>query len=467
MQSAPDHIAALSSLTDVKGLISDDDKASYLTEWRKRWPGESPLLLAPGTTQEVARIVSYCHQNDIGITPQGGNTGLVGGQMPHGEILISLKRLRQIREVSPLNNAMTVEAGVTLAEAQGVAKEVDRLFPLSIGAEGTCQIGGVISTNAGGVNVIRYGNTRDLVLGLEAVMPNGEIWHGLKALRKDNTGYDLKHLLIGAEGTLGIVTAATLKLFPQPREMVTAFAALPTAQAAVDLMALMQDRTGGLATSFELMSQQLVNLVSTQFENLKSPLDRRAPWYVLMEFSAGTASGLRSVIEDNLSAAFEKDLLLDATIAENETQSGQLWQLRHNAAPAMASDPASAVKCDISVPIHHIPTFLQRADEVVKAHTEHGRIIAFGHMGDGNIHYDVLGPEGADQSTFEAGRPALQRAIHDVVASLDGSISAEHGIGVLKRDELKMRKSPTEMVMMQAIKQALDPKGIMNPGKLL
>ncbi|WP_306251818.1 FAD-binding oxidoreductase [Parvularcula sp. IMCC14364] len=467
MAIAQHHLCALESIAGEKAVIPASVSQAHLTEWRKKWPGQSPLLLAPGTTEEVSAIVRYCHEHSIGITPQGGNTGLVGGQMPQGQILITLKRMRKVRDVSPLNNAMTLEAGVTLAEAQNTAKEVDRLFPLSIGSEGTCQIGGVVSTNAGGVNVIRYGNMRDLVLGIEAVLPNGEIWNGLTALRKDNTGYDVKHLLVGGEGTLGIVTAATLKIYPRPRETVTAFAALKSPQCAVDLLNFMQGQTGGLASSFELMSQPLMTLVSQHFDGLKSPLETITPWYVLMEFSTGQEGQLRSGIESALAEAHGKNMILDATIAENEMQAERLWALRHHAAPAMAQDPASAVKCDISVPIHYIPNFLQSADEVVAAQQPASRVIAFGHMGDGNIHYDVLGPSDAAQSDFEAARPKMQLEIHDIVASLDGSISAEHGIGIFKRDELKIRKSETELAMMRAIKNALDPKGIMNPGKLL
>ncbi len=459
--------SALTDITGPKGVIIDADSAPYLTEWRDRWPGKTPLILAPATTGEVSKIVGQCHDHGIGITPQGGNTGLVGGQIPHGEILITCKRLNQIREVSALNNTISVDAGVTLTQAQSAAKNADRLFPLSIGSEGSCQVGGAISTNAGGVNVIRYGNMRDLVLGIEAVLPNGDIWNGLNALRKNNTGYDLKHLFIGGEGTLGIVTGATLKVFPRPQETVTAFAAVPDPQAAVDLLSHMQDATGGLATSFELMSDFMVDLVMQNISGMRRLLADRSAWYVLMEFSTGRAGGLKASVESILSGAYERGLISDATIAENGTQADQFWALRHNAAPAMAKDPARSVKCDISVPIHRVPGFLDAADERVKQQAPGARIVAFGHIGDGNIHYDVLGPENQDQSGFTKIRSTLELSIHDIVVAYEGSISAEHGIGVLKRDELKTRKSPVELAMMQAVKQALDPKGIMNPGKLL
>jgi FAD/FMN-containing dehydrogenase len=467
MTLSPDHLSALGALTGPKGVITGDDTAPYLTEWRKRWQGETPLILAPATREEAAEIVRYCHEHDIGITPQGGNTGLVGGQVPNGTVLITMKRLRRIREISTQNNTLTIEAGATLAEAQQAAEEANRLLPLSIGSEGTCQIGGIISTNAGGVNVIRYGNTRDLVLGLEAILPNGDIWHGLNALRKNNTGYDLKQLFIGAEGTLGLVTAATLKLFPRPGEIVTAFASVPSPQAAVDLLGFMQEATGGQATSFELMSRFMLDLVVKNVPDMKMPLAGTAPWYVLMEFSAGQQSGLGEIVEQRLGEALDKNFLTDATLATSKAQANALWALRHNASEAMHKEPAYCVKCDVSVPIHKIPAFLEEASAAVLKNTANSRIVAFGHMGDGNIHYDILAPEAAEYEASKANGPAIEKAVHDIVITHDGSISAEHGIGLAKRDELKTRKSPVEMAMMQSIKQALDPKGIMNPGKLL
>ena len=459
------HIDALSAITGPKGVI-DDNRDAYLTEWRSRWHGQSPLILAPASVDEAARIVAYCHEHGIGITPQGGNTGLVGGQVPDGQILVTLKRLRAIRDVSPDNNTMTVEAGLTLVEAQQAAQDADRLFPLSIGAEGSCQVGGVISTNAGGVNVIRYGNTRDLVLGIEAVLPDGTVWNGLNTLRKNNTGYDLKHLFIGGEGTLGLVTAAVLKLHPRPRQTVTALAALPSAEAAVTLLGLMQGETGGLASSFELLSSSTMNLTLTQFPDLPRPLDGQYPFYVLMEFSTGKGEGLRTLIEQALAEAMEKELVLDGTLTANESQTADLWAMRHHISEAMKRDPQYCVKCDISVPVNRIPAFLTAADEAVEAAAPGARVIAFGHMGDGNIHYDILGPENGTYDDFKSRSAEMERLVHDVAVAHDGSISAEHGIGILKRGELAERK-PADLALMTAVKNALDPKGIMNPGKLL
>ncbi|WP_051882118.1 FAD-binding oxidoreductase [Parvularcula oceani] len=375
--------------------------------------------------------------------------------------------MRRIRAVSPEDFTLTAEAGVTLAEARGAAEEAGRLLPLSIGSEGTCNIGGVLSTNAGGVNVIRYGNARDLVLGLEAVLPDGRIWHGLNSLRKNNTGYDLKHLFVGAEGTLGIVTAAVLKLFPRPAERVTTLLAVPSAQAAVSLLSLAQERSGGGATSFELMNAATVDLVLEHFPDLPRPVETRAPFYALIEFSSGMKGTLRGVVESLLETAFEDEIVTDGTIAESEAQAEGLWTIRHNATEAMKNDPTYCVKCDVSVPIRHVPGFLKDADAAVEREAPGARVIAFGHMGDGNIHYDILGPEGAEDAAWRQKASRLERIVHDVVAEHEGSISAEHGIGQLKREELTERKSAVEMDMMRAIKAALDPQGLMNPGKLL
>jgi len=461
------HIDALAAITGPKGVIEDAERSPYLTEWRCRWTGTAPIILAPASVEEVSKIAAYCHEHEIGITPQGGNTGLVGGQVPNGQILVTMKRLRGVRDVSPENNTMTVEAGLTLAEAQAEAEKADRLFPLSIGSEGTCQIGGILSTNAGGVNVIRYGNMRDLVLGIEAVLPDGTVWNGLNRLRKNNTGYDLKHLFIGGEGTLGLVTAAVLKLYPRPAQSVTVFTSLPSARAAVDLLSLMQGETGGMAASFELLSASTLELTLNQFPDLQRPVETKAPFYTLMEFTTGAGRDLGEKIETALAKAMEKDLVLDGTIAQNETQAAELWQIRHNVSEAMKKDPAYCVKCDISVPVQDIPVFLEETGKAVENAAPGARVIAFGHMGDGNIHYDILGPEDGERDTFKARSNEMERLVHDVAIAHHGSISAEHGIGILKREELAERKDPAEMQMMRAIKQALDPKNIMNPGKLL
>ncbi|MCK5748162.1 MAG: FAD-binding oxidoreductase, partial [Oricola sp.] len=382
------------------------------------------------------------------------------------EILLSLKRMRRIRAVEPLNNTMTVDAGVTLAEAQEVAKEAGRLFPLSIGSEGSCQIGGVISTNAGGVNVLRYGNTRDLVLGIEAVTPSGEIWNGLKRLRKDNTGYDLKQLFIGGEGTLGIVTGAVLKLLPAPADKVTVMAGVADAQDAVKLLSHVQNATGGLASSFEMMARFCIDLALKHIPQTRDPMAESHPFYVLAEFSSSQKGGLREAVEDALEGALEQGLVRDAVIAENEAQAHDFWRIRHSLSEAINGEGLGA-RHDVSVATSDIPAFLDKAGAAVKKIAPDARIVPFGHIGDGNVHYDILGPEGSAKDVLESLRPTIESAVYDVIGEFSGSISAEHGVGRHRRDSIAKRKSAVEMEMMRAIKQALDPKGIMNPGKML
>jgi len=463
----PEALDAIRSAVGAKGVIEGADAAPFLSEWRARWPGEAAMIVAPGSTQEVAAVVKICAGHNIAITPQGGNTGLVGGQVPNGdEILLSLKRMRRIRDIAPLNNTMTVDAGVTLYEAQAAASNADRLFPLSIGSEGSCQIGGAVSTNAGGVNVLRYGNMRDLVLGLEAVMPNGEIWNGLKRLRKDNTGYDLKQLLIGGEGTLGIVTGAVLKLFPQPKETVTAFAGVASAADAVALLAHAQNATGGAASSFELMSRLSIELVLKHIPDTRDPLGEAHPWYVLMEFSSGQRQGLQATIEAMLAGALEQSFIRDAMIAQSEAQTAMVWRVRHSISEAINGEGLGA-RHDVSVATSDIPAFLEKAGAAVERLASGARVVAFGHIGDGNIHYDVIGPDGAGKNAVDDKCERIEAAVYDVIGLFDGSISAEHGIGRHRRETLAMRKSAVELDMMRAIKHALDPQGIMNPGKLL
>jgi FAD/FMN-containing dehydrogenase len=460
-------IAAVRAAAEPKSVLPEDAHAPHLEEWRGRWPGETPLILAPSSTEELSRIMAAAYEHGVAIVPQGGNTGLVGGGAAKGEVIVTTKRMRAVRDVSPEGFTMTLEAGVTLEEAQNVAADAERLFPLSIGAEGTANIGGVLSTNAGGVHVLRYGNARDLVLGLEAVLPDGRIWRGLNALRKNNTGYDLKHLFIGGEGTLGIITAAVLKLYPKPKEHVTSFLAVPGPEAAVSLLSLAQERSGGQLGSFEIMGRGMVDLVLHQFPDLPRPLDTDAPYYVLAEFSSGQEGSLREVVEGLLEHAFEQELVLDGTIASSKAQAEGLWTIRHNASEAMKLDPSPCVKADVSVPISLIPDFLRQADEAVREMEPGARIIAFGHMGDGNIHYDILGPEDGSPAAWRERMAAFEHRVHDVTVTLGGSISAEHGIGQLKRDELVTRKSAVEMDLMRTIKKSIDPKGLMNPGKLL
>ncbi len=457
---------AIRAAVGAKGLIEGADRAPLLTEWRSRWPGEAALIVAPASTGEVAKVAAICADHEIAITPQGGNTGLVGGQIPSGpEVLLTLRRMRTIRAVSPLDNTMTVDAGVTLAEAQDAARAADRLFPLSIGSEGTCQIGGVISTNAGGVNVVRYGNMRDLVLGLEAVLPDGRIWSGLKRLRKDNTGYDLKQLFIGGEGTLGIVTGAVLKLFPRPRETVTVFAGLPSSEAAVALLSHAQSATGGLVSSFELMSRYCLDIVLRHIPDTRDPLSASHPWYVLAEFSS-SGGGLRAAVENLFEQAFEKRQVVDAAFADSDKQARDFWRIRHSMAAALLGE-GIGVRHDVSVAVEDIPAFLEKAGQVVTRMAPGARIAAFGHIGDGNIHYDLTPAPGGDPADLAARRDDIENAVYDVIESFNGSISAEHGIGVHKREALAERKSAVELDMMRRIKAALDPKGLMNPGKLL
>jgi len=463
----PETLDKIRNVVGDKGVIDGADAAPFLSERRGRWPGEAALIVAPASTEEVARIVSICQDNDVAITPQGGNTGLVGGQIPFGdEILLSLKRMRRIRDVAPLNSTLTVDAGVTLVEAQEAAKKADRLFPLSIGAEGSCQIGGVISTNAGGVNVLRYGNTRELVLGLEAVLPNGEVWNGLKRLRKDNTGYDIKQLLIGAEGTLGVITGAVLKLFPTPAETLTAFAGVDSAADAVALLSHAQAATGGGATSFELLSRRCVELAMKHVPGLRDPLAKPHPWYVLMAFSSGRAGNLRDTIEAMLARALEQGLIVDAVIAQSEAQTEMLWRTRHSISEAIDGEGLGA-RHDVSVATSDIPAFLKAADGQVERIAPGARVVAFGHIGDGNVHYDIIPPEGAERNALDDKRAEIEAAVYDVIGTFDGSISAEHGIGRHRRETLSKRKSAVELQLMRAVKNALDPKGIMNPGKML
>lgn len=466
----PLDLSLLQELRDLAGpasLIEGDDLAPLLSEGRGRWPGHAPLGLAPANTQEAARLMAWCHTHDVAVVPQGGNTGLVGGQVPNGEVLVSTSRMRTIRSLSPENNSIIVDAGVTLAETQQAAENVERLFPLSIGSEGSCQIGGVVSSNAGGVNVLRYGNMRDLVLGLEVVLPDGRIWNGLNLLRKNNTGYDLKHLFIGGEGTLGLVTAAALKLYPRPREQVALFAAVPDPEAAVRLLSLFQDKSGNQVTSFELISRRIVELVVANVPGHRWPLRPSTDWYVLAEFSAGTKTGLQDIAEQALETALAQDFVTDAVLPSGIAQTKDLWSLRHHASEALKREPGWCLKCDISVPVCRIPSFLESADKAVLQIEPAARLAPFGHVGDGNIHYDVLGPDGEDPQKFRALSEKIIRAIHDVVVAQGGSISAEHGIGQAKRDELAERADPVEKDLKARIKQALDPRGLMNPGKLL
>ena len=459
-------------LDDLKAALGDggwtqdpEVVAPFLTEWRNRWSGNTPLLLTPRSTAEVARAVSICAREGLAITPQGGGTGLVGGQIPFGEVLLSLKKMRAVRDVTPLDDAMTVEAGLTLLEAQQAATAAGRYFPLSLAAEGSATIGGVISTNAGGTQVLRYGMMRDLVLGIEAVLPNGQVFHGLKRLRKDNTGYDLKQLLIGAEGTLGVVTAATLKLFPIMRSRAVAIVALDTAAASVELLARAKAETGGGVEAFELMKRLGMELVLKNIPDTREPLDTTPDWYVLIEIASGAPGGAEAQMQALLEVAFEEGLITDAAIAQNDAQRAAFWRLREEHSAALKPE-GGGWKHDVSVPISRIADFIDEASAAVERFHPGARISVFGHVGDGNLHYDILPGLGQDIPAFIGRWKEGSQVVHDVVARYDGSISAEHGLGRLKTEEVKRYKSPIEIETMAAIRRALDPNRIINPAVL-
>lgn len=464
-QAALDAIAAIAG---EDGTITGADREPFLKEWRGRWHGNASLVVMPSSVDKIARIVRICAANNIGITPQGGNTGVVGGQIPSGgEILLLPGRLNGIRRLSLSDSTMTVDAGITLAAVQQAAAEAGRLFPLSIGSEGSCQIGGVISTNAGGINVLRYGNMRELVLGLEAVMPDGRIWNGLRRLRKDNTGYDMKQLLIGGEGTLGIITGAVLKLFPRPLETVTVMAGTTDTAHAVTLLSRTQQITGGAVSSFELVSRLCMDCVLRHIPDTRDPMETAYPWYVLMEFTSAQPGDLDTTVGTMLETALEKGLLADAVIAGSTAQAAALWRMRHALSEAIGCEGGTGVRLDISVATGDIPAFLARADAAVARTSPGARIAAFGHAGDGNIHYDIIPPAGNCADFPGRERDRIETAVYDVVDSLDGSVAAEHGIGQAGRTALAKRKSTLELDMMRAVKNALDPAGIMNPGKML
>jgi D-lactate dehydrogenase (cytochrome) len=464
---APGVIDKLVNIVGANNTITDPaEQEGYLIEERGLYHGTTPIVLRPGSVAEVAAILRLANETKTPIVPQGGNTGLVGGQVPHaGEVLMSLRRLDRIREVDATSNTLTCEAGVVLAKAQAAAADVDRLFPLSLGAEGSCTIGGNLSTNAGGTAALAYGVARDLVLGIEVVLADGRILHGLNKLKKDNTGYDLKHLFMGAEGTLGVVTAAVLKLFPRPRAAETAFIGLSSPRNAIALLNLVQQRTGGAATSFELIKAIALEFAVRYGRGVRDPLSSKHPWYVLLELSSQT-EGLRSVMEEVLAAAAERGLIEDATIAESLDQANAFWHIRE-ILPEVQKPEGGSVKHDVSVPIASIPEFLEQADAAVEKLIPGGRPVPFGHVGDGNIHYNVSQPVGADKEAFLARWYEINDAVDDVVTKFGGSISAEHGIGVMKRDLLPAVKDPVALDLMRTLKRTLDPNNILNPGKVL
>ena len=458
-----DVLTRLQAVLGEGGWSQDPERlAPKLLEWRDRWSGETPFLALPRTAADVAAVVGICFESGTPITTQGGNTGLVGGQIPQGEVLLSTERLRAIREADAFDDVLVAEAGVTLSAVHEAAAGMNRRFPLGLASEGSATVGGFVSTNAGGTQVLRYGMTRNLVLGLEAVLPNGEIWNGLKRLRKDNTGYDLKQLLIGAEGTLGVVTAAALKLFPVMASRAVAMIGLESPDAALKLLVRAKDETGGAVEAFELMGRLGVDFALKNIAGTRDPLAGVHSWYVLAEFSSGEPGSAEASMERFLASGLEDGLIADAVVAQTDSQAKALWAIRENQSPAQKPEGATW-KHDISVPVSRVADFLREADAAVRAFVPGCRIAAFGHMGDGNIHYDVLRGDGAPDAPHAAQRDAGSRIVHDIVASMGGSISAEHGLGSMKTEEARRYKSPVEVEALSAIRRALDPKRIMNP----
>ena len=453
------------------GLITaPDELAPYATDWRKRFIGKPLAVVRPASTVEVAQVVRACAEARAGIVPQGGNTSLCGAATPDAsgsQIVLNLSRMNRVRAIDILNNTMTVEAGCVLASAQKAAEEAGRLLPLSLAAEGSCEIGGNLSTNAGGTAVLRYGNARELVLGLEVVLPSGEIWDGLRGLRKDNTGYDLKQFFIGAEGTLGVITAAVLKLFPLPQSRATAVAAVQDPEKALALLERALDACGERLTGFELFSDFCLSLVLKHFKITAAPFAGRFPHYVLMELSdTRPGEGVRNLAEGVLEAALEEKTIIDASIAQSDSQAQAFWKLREFVSEAQAREGPN-IKHDVSIPISRIAEFIAATDAELLHAFPGIRMVTFGHLGDGNLHYNVSPPEGAAAEAFMRELGAVNRIVHDSVARFGGSISAEHGLGQLKRNEILRYKSVIELELMRKIKRALDPHGIMNPGKLI
>jgi FAD/FMN-containing dehydrogenase len=462
--------------SQLRGLIGADcvltasaDTAPFLVDQRHLYRGSALALALPRDVGQVARIVGWCNQQRVGLVPQGGNTSYCGGATPDEsgrQLLLSLRRLNRIRSIDADNFSLTAEAGCVLASVQQAADAADRFFPLSLGSEGSCQIGGNLATNAGGLNVVRYGMARDLTLGIEAVLPDGQVFDGLKSLRKDNTGYDLKSLLVGSEGTLGVITAATLKLWPKMRSSATAIVAIATPADAVRLLGVLKAQAGERLSSFELLPRIAIELTTRHIGGVTDPLTTVYPWYILCELTSAAVEPLSELLQQTLAEAMERSLLLDAALATSERVRAAFWRLRESV-PEAQRHAGSSLKHDISVPVASLPAFISEASLWVQAHVSDGVLVCYGHAGDGNLHFNVSCIDASRNDAFLAQEPQLRRAIHDLVAKFSGSISAEHGIGRLKRDELARYASPVALSAMRAIKQALDPNGIMNPGKLL
>jgi D-lactate dehydrogenase (cytochrome) len=464
-------VQALREILGADGVLTDpNDIAPFLVDHRRLYEGRALAVVLPRSVEQVSRLSGWCNEQRIGLIPHGGNTGYCGGATPDEsgrQIVVSMRKLNRIRNVDPLNYSLVAEAGCILLDVQRAADEAERLFPLSLGSEGTCQIGGNLSTNAGGLSVVRYGMMRELVLGLEVVLADGRVLSLLSALRKDNTGYDVKSLFLGAEGTLGIITAANLKLFPKIRSTATAFAAVRDVRSAVDILSRLREASGDRVSSFELIPHIGIELTTRHIPGVTDPLDKPYAWYVLCELSSARANDpLGDLMEETLAAAMETDLVLDAVVARSERERAALWKLRESIPEAQRIDGAS-LKHDISVTITALPEFVERASAWVREHVPDGRLVVYGHVGDGNLHFNLNQAPGTDHNTFLAREPVIKRAIHDLAHELGGSFSAEHGIGRLKVEELERYASPTELDVMRALKQALDPNGVLNPGKVL
>jgi FAD/FMN-containing dehydrogenase len=467
----PELIARFTEIVGPRHALTDPaQQVPYLREWRDRYIGKTPVVLRPGSTEELSRIMALANEARVGVVPQAGNTGLVGGQTPYEsgtEIVVSVGRLKGVRHVDAAGYSMTVEAGLTLAECQAAADQADRLFPLSLPSEGSCQIGGNLATNAGGAAVLAYGNARQLVLGLEVVLADGHVWNGLRALKKDNTGYDLRDLFIGSEGTLGIITAAVLKLFPKAAEKATAMVALDEIGDALELFTLAQTAAGPAVTAFEFIPRLCIEFVTRHVPGARDSFARPYPWYALVEISGARPDGrAEREMETILTAGAERGLVLDAALAGSIAQARDFWRLREGISEAQRPEGGN-IKHDVSVPIARIPEFIARANAVVEALCPGARPLPFGHFGDGNVHYNVAQPRGMDKDRFLTLWNPIMIAMHDLVVEMNGSISAEHGIGRMKRGELARLKSDVEVDLMRRIKSALDPNGILNPGKVL
>jgi FAD/FMN-containing dehydrogenase len=466
-----DTIDALARIVGEEHAIRDEEAMTpYLVEWRDRYRGKAALVLRPGEMEEVSAILEHANATRTAIVPQGGNTGLVGGQIPFEtghEVVVALERLNRVRDIDLASNTMTVEAGLVLALAQQVAASAGRLFPLSLASEGSCQIGGVLATNAGGTAVLAYGSARDLALGLEVVLADGRVWNGLKSLRKDNSGYDLRDLFIGSEGTLGIITAAVLRLFPKPAERVTCMAGLSALESAPAFFARVLDRAGPMLTAFEIMPRIGIDFVLRHGSGVRDPFPSPYPWYVLFELTRPfEGEGLRRLAETLLGEGLEMTEIDNAVIASSLAQTQGLWRLRELMSEVQKEEGGS-IKHDVAVPVARVPELVARANQLVELMIPGARPVPFGHFGDGNIHYNVSQPVGMDRAIFLSSWEALNAAVHEIVLDLGGSISAEHGIGRLKRDLLPHAKQPLELELMRKIKSAFDPNGILNPGKVL